>query len=86
MKDLELAIKQLIIEVLNLEDITPANIDNDAKLFSADGLGLDSIDALEIGVAIKKRYNITINSDDPAIRKHFETISNLAKFIATNRR
>jgi acyl carrier protein len=62
-----------------LEDITPNDIDPEAPLFG-DGLGLDSIDALELGVAIKKRYNITIHSDDAAMRQHFESVRNLAKF------
>ncbi len=85
MKQLELEVKQLIIDVLNLEDITTDDIDSDAPLFGK-GLGLDSIDALELGVAIKKKYNITINADDKKIRKHFESVTNLAKFIAENRR
>ena len=55
MGSVEDEVKQLIIDVLQLEDITPADIDTDAPLF-ADGLGLDSIDALELGVALHKRY------------------------------
>ncbi len=84
MADLEFEVKQLIINTLNLEDITPTDIDSQAPLF-VEGLGLDSIDALELGVAIKKKYNITINSDDANTRKHFESVSNLTKFIEENR-
>ncbi len=80
MNNLELEVKQLIIDSLNLEDITPDDIDSDAPLF-VEGLGLDSIDALELGVILKKKYNITINSDDPAIRKNFESVNALVKFI-----
>ena len=58
-------IKQMIIDVLQLEDITPADIDADAPLF-VDGLGLDSIDALELGVAIHKRYGVTLPADSRA--------------------
>ena len=58
MQSFEDEIKQLVIEALQLEDITPADIDSDAPLF-VEGLGLDSIDALELGVAIQKRYGIT---------------------------
>lgn len=83
--ELELEIKELIVEVLNLEDITPDDIDSSAPIFK-DGLGLDSIDALELGVAIKKKYNITFNSDDEATKKHFESVSSLAKFIEENKR
>ncbi len=84
MTDFELEIKQFVIDTLNLEDVTPDDIDSEAPLF-VEGLGLDSIDALELGVAIKKKYNITINSDDADTRKHFESIKNLAKFIEENR-
>lgn len=84
MTNLELEIKNLIINVLNLEDIAPTDIDSQKPIFG-DGLGLDSIDALELGIAIKKKYNVTINSDDPNIKKHFESVNSLAKFITQNR-
>ena len=80
----ELELKKVIIETLNLEDITPEDIDSYKPLFS-DGLGLDSIDALELGIALKKKYNIILNSDDPNIKKHFESVHNLAKFIVAHR-
>lgn len=85
MAELEYEIKQLIIEALNLEDMTPEDIDSEAPLFG-DGLGLDSIDALELGIAIKKKYNITIKSDDADTHKHFESVSRLAKFIEDNKK
>lgn len=80
MPDTKLELKKLIIETLNLEDITSEDIHDDAPLFG-EGLGLDSIDALELGVAIKKKYNVTIDSQDPLVRQHFSSISNLAKFV-----
>jgi acyl carrier protein len=85
MVNFEPEVKQFIINTLNLEDIDPNDIDAQAPLFG-EGLGLDSIDALELGVAIKKKYNITINSDDADTREHFESVANLVKFIEENRR
>ncbi|NNM58889.1 MAG: acyl carrier protein [Legionellales bacterium] len=82
MNALEIEIKQLIINVLNLEDIRVEDIETDTPLFG-EGLGLDSIDALELGIAIKKKYNITIDSDSPDTHKHFESVKNLAAFIST---
>lgn len=84
MSAMQQEIKEMIIDVLNLEDITPEEIDADAPLFG-DGLGLDSIDALELGVAIKKRYNITIESDNVETRNHFESVASLAKFIESQK-
>lgn len=81
----ELEIKKFIIETLNLEDIKPDEIDANEPLFG-DGLGLDSIDALELGVGMKKKYNITINSDDPNTRNYFQSVHTLATFIEENRK
>ena len=66
MHDLEQAIKVLIVETLQLEDTRPEDIETETPLFG-DGLGLDSIDALELGVALKKRFGLVISSSDPAI-------------------
>ncbi|MBK2296746.1 phosphopantetheine-binding protein [Francisella philomiragia] len=77
-------IKEIIIEVLNLEDITADEIDADEALFG-EGLGLDSIDALEIGVALKKRYNISLEVADEDVKKHFESVASLAKFVEENK-
>ncbi|HVA54650.1 MAG TPA: phosphopantetheine-binding protein [Gammaproteobacteria bacterium] len=73
-------LKQLIIASLDLEDIGPEDIDARAPLFG-DGLGLDSIDALELGVAIQKRYQIKLNANSADTRQHFYSVENLAKFI-----
>lgn len=73
-------IKQLIITALDLEDITPADIDPDAPLFG-DGLGLDSIDALELGVAIQKRYGTKLEATSSDTRQHFYSVATLADFV-----
>jgi len=84
MSQLENEIKVLVIEALGLEDITPADIDNHAELFG-DGLGLDSVDALELGLALQKRYGITIDPETRNMRNHFATISNLSEFVSAQR-
>jgi len=79
MEELKAKLKEEIIEVLNLEDISPEDIDNDAPLFG-DGLGLDSIDALELIVLLEKNYGIKI--EDPKDgRKVFYSINMMADFI-----
>lgn len=77
-------IKQLIISSVELEDITVDDIENEAPLFG-EGLGLDSIDALELGVALKKKYNIKLSAEDKENRKHFASVLALATFISENR-
>ncbi|NRR29536.1 acyl carrier protein [Oxalobacteraceae bacterium] len=81
---LEQEVKQLIIDVLQLEDMTPADIDTDAALF-VDGLGLDSIDALELGVALQKKYGISLSADSEDTRRHFASVKALAALIDSNR-
>jgi len=78
-------IKQMIIDVLQLEDVTPADIDSDAPLF-VEGLGLDSIDALELGVAIHKRYGVTLSADSDDTRRHFASVRALGLMIDKHRR
>ncbi|MGL4828169.1 MAG: phosphopantetheine-binding protein [Vibrio sp.] len=82
MENLHKEIKQLIIESLNLEDIMIEDIETDAPLFG-DGLGLDSIDALELGLALKKKFNITIDADDSNTRQHFASVAKLASYISS---
>ncbi len=81
MSQLEQEIKELIIESLGLEDITPADIETDALLFGDDGLGLDSVDALELGLAVQKKFNLQIDSESEQLRNHFESVKTLADFI-----
>ena len=85
MQSFEDEIKQLVIDVLQLEDITPLDIDSDAPLF-VEGLGLDSIDALELGVAIQKRYGIILSASSEENRRHFASIRALAGMIENNRK
>jgi acyl carrier protein len=75
---------QLIIETLHLEDLKVEAIDPDAPLFGA-GLGLDSIDALELALAVSQRYGVTLSSEDPAIRAVFASLRSLTEHIRTNR-
>ena len=83
MEELIIKLKQEIIEVLNLEDIKPEDIDNDAPLFG-EGLGLDSIDALELIVLMEKNYGIKLQ--DPAKGKEiFKSINVMADYIQKNR-
>ncbi len=83
MESLENNIKQLIINALNLEDLTIADIESDEPLFGNEGgLNLDSIDALELGLAIKQEYGVVINSDDPQAREYFRTVNSLCQLIA----
>lgn len=84
MSELETELKQLIIDTLDLEDISVNDIDSDARLF-VEGLGLDSIDALEIGLALQKRYGVKIEADGEETRKHFSSIRNLAAFVSQAR-
>ena len=84
MNNLSEEVKQLIIETLDLEDIEPADIDYEDALF-IDGLGLDSIDALELGVAIKKAYDVKIDNNSDDSKKHFYSVKTLCEFIAASR-
>ncbi|MBO7042334.1 MAG: acyl carrier protein [Alphaproteobacteria bacterium] len=81
---LEQEIKELIISSLDLEDITVADIDSKAPLFT-EGLGLDSIDALELGMALKKKYGVNFTSDKEENKVYFKSVENLAKYIAESK-
>ncbi len=81
MADLERELKDLIVSALNLEDITPEEIDSDEPLFGK-GLGLDSIDGLELGVAIRKKYGIKVQGSKEEIRAIFETVRSIARYLA----
>lgn len=81
---MENELKQLIIDTLALEDLSVDDIDSHAPLFN-DGLGLDSIDALELGLAIRKKYNVKIEADKEEVVKIFSSIATLASYIETAR-
>ena len=80
MSELKTKLKALIIDTLDLEDVTVEDIQDDEALF-IDGLGLDSIDALELGLAIKKTFKVKIDSNSEDTKKHFSSINSLSKFI-----
>lgn len=82
--NLDTEIKQLIISCLDLEDVTVDDIDTDAALFG-EGLGLDSIDALELGLAIKKKFDVKIEANSEATKAHFYSVASLASFIESQR-
>lgn len=79
--ELEQQLKQLIIDSLGLEDMSIEDIDTDAELFGDDGLGLDSVDALELGLAVQKTFGLQLDSEKQSIRDHFESVATLAAFI-----
>lgn len=79
-QDLNRDIKLLIIEALGLEDIGADDIDDNQPLFG-EGLGLDSVDALELGLAIQKKYDIKIDADAKDTRNHFTSVASLAAFV-----
>ena len=85
MSALEPEIKELIITTRSLEDITVDDIDSEAPLFN-EGLGLDSIDALELGLALQKRYGVTLAADSEETRQHFASVRALSAFVAANRK
>jgi acyl carrier protein len=84
MEELILTLKQEIIEVLNLEEVKPEDIDNDAPLFG-DGLGLDSIDALELIVLLEKNYGIKLQDANQG-KEIFKSINTMAEYISNNRK
>ena len=83
-EDLELEIKQLIIESLTLEDVTPAEIDAEAPLFN-EGLGLDSIDALDLAMTLEERYGVRGSQDTQENRRRFASVRTLAAFVGAER-
>lgn len=78
--DTKSALKTMIVETLRLEDVRPADIEDAAPLFG-DGLGLDSIDALELAVAIEKRFGVKIEAEDEKTKQVFRSVETLARHI-----
>jgi acyl carrier protein len=85
MNELEQELKQLIIDGLKLEDITVEEINSRDALFTT-GLGLDSIDALELVILIKSKYNVTFDTNSEDMNRHFASIHNLAQFILSQQK
>ncbi|MDV6316404.1 phosphopantetheine-binding protein [Idiomarina sp. HP20-50] len=86
-ESLKQEIKALIIESLDLEDVEASDINDSAALFGDDddGLNLDSIDALELGLAIKKKYDVKLDANSAETKRHFYSVNTLAEFVANNR-
>ncbi|MBN3217090.1 phosphopantetheine-binding protein [Pectobacterium polaris] len=84
MESMFVEIKEMIIDSLNLEDISVDEIETEAPLFG-EGLGLDSIDALELGLAVKNRYGVVLSAESEEVRQHFFSVATLAAFINTQR-
>ena len=84
MGELQQELKRAIIDALDLEDIEPADIVDDEPLF-VEGLGLDSIDALEIGLMLQLRYGIHLKADSDETRRHFTSIDALAELVESQR-
>lgn len=74
---------ELLVEALNLEDIAAEEIDPEESLFG-DGLGLDSIDALEIALAISQKYGVQMQAEDENVRNAFATLASLCEFVKNN--
>ncbi len=85
MNELESELKRLIVSALALEDVEASSIDSEAPLFN-EGLGLDSIDALELSVVLSREYGVSIKADDAQNRSIFSSVRSLAAFVAANRR
>ncbi|WP_173384086.1 phosphopantetheine-binding protein [Fibrobacter succinogenes] len=86
MDELKNRIKEMIVTALELEDVTAADIVEDAPLFgeSERGLGLDSIDALELGIAIKENFGVSFSAANEDTKKHFYSFDTLAAYISAN--
>ena len=81
--ELEEGVRQVILSSVEVDGLTAADLPSDAALFG-DGVGLDSIDALEIGAALRKKYQVKFKANSDENRAHFRTIATLADFIAAN--
>lgn len=86
--DFEKGMAELLISALELEDVTAEEIDPDAPLFGhdAEGLGLDSIDALEIALAVKQRYGVQLQADDEQNSKIFASLRSLSEHVQAESR
>jgi len=80
----EKVLAELIVETLNLEDLNPGDIDPEEALFG-DGLGLDSIDALELALAITQKYAVQLKADNENMQQVFSTLRSLNAFIEDNK-
>lgn len=83
--EIEAKLKETVVSSLDLEDLTPADIETDVPLFG-EGLGLDSIDALELGMAVKKAFGITFSSNPAENRQIFRSVKTLADYVESQQK
>ena len=83
--EIEAKLKETVVSSLDLEDLTPADIETDVRLFG-EGLGLDSIDALELGMAVKKAFGITFSSNPAENRQIFRSVKTLADYVESQQK
>ena len=83
--EIEAKLKETVVSSLDLEDLTPADIETDVPLFG-EGLGLDSIDALELGMAVKKAFGITFSSNPAENKQIFRSVKTLADYVESQQK
>ena len=79
-EEIETKLKETVVSALDLEDLTPANIETDVPLFG-EGLGLDSIDAMELGMAVKKAFGVSFSSNPADNKQIFRSVKTLADYV-----
>ena len=79
-EEIETKLKETVVSDLDLEDLTPADIETDVPLFG-EGLGLDSIDALELGMAVKKAFGVSFSSNPADNKQIFRSVKTLADYV-----
>lgn len=79
-EEIETKLKETVVSALDLEDLTPADIETDVPLFG-EGLGLDSIDALELGMAVKKTFGVSFSSNPADNKQIFRSVKTLADYV-----
>ena len=84
-EEIEAKLKETVVSSLDLEDLAPADIETDVPLFG-EGLGLDSIDALELGMAVKKAFGITFSSNPAENKQIFRSVKTLADYVESQQK
>ncbi len=84
-EEIETKLKETVVSALDLEDLTPADVETDMPLFG-EGLGLDSIDALELGMAVKKAFGVSFSAVPAENRQIFHSVKTLADYVAAQRK
>ncbi len=79
-EEIETKLKETVVSALDLEDLTPADIETDMPLFG-EGLGLDSIDAMELGMAVKKAFGVSFSSNPADNKQIFRSVKTLADYV-----